>query len=179
LFFELIKRRRSIRLFQERAVEKEKIDLLLKAALYAPSSRSLFPCRYIVVSDPSLLNALSRAKKHGAEFLGNAPLGIVVSADPDECDVWIEDASIAALYIHLAAVSLGLGSCWIQIRKRSYSHNESSQDYIKKLLSLPGHFRVLAIVVIGYPAEELPPHTVEDLRHNKVFLNGFDRKYGW
>ena len=48
----------------------------------------------------------------------NAPLGVVVCADSSKCDVWVEDASIATIFLHLAATSMGLGSCWLQIRKR-------------------------------------------------------------
>ena len=55
---------------------------------------------------------------HGASFLGDAALAIVVTADPLASDVWIEDASIASLMIQLQAEDMGLGSCWIQIRER-------------------------------------------------------------
>ncbi len=119
MLFDLLKSRRSIRRFQDRAVEKEKMEIILKSALLAPSSRSIRPWEFIAVTDKELLKKLSLCKEHGAQFLDGAPLGIVVMADPRACDVWIEDASIASILIQLAAQSLGLGSCWIQVRKDS------------------------------------------------------------
>ncbi|VAX32202.1 Nitroreductase, partial [hydrothermal vent metagenome] len=96
MFMPLIRKRRSIRKFLKKEVEAEKIDQLVEAALRAPSSRGLNPWEFIVVTKKDLLEKLSKAKKHGSSFLNNAPLGIVVCADPAKCDVWIEDASIAS-----------------------------------------------------------------------------------
>ena len=118
MFIDLIKKRRSIRQFKDKAVEKEKTDLLIEAALRSPSSRSLNPWKFIVITDKSTLYELSCSKPHGASFLKNAALGIAIIADFEKSDVWIEDSSIASTYIQLAAESIGLKSCWIQIRKR-------------------------------------------------------------
>ncbi len=52
------------------------------------------------------------------------------------CDVWIEDCSIASLILHLAASDLGLGSCWVQIRKREHDANRTAEEYTKNLLGL-------------------------------------------
>jgi len=115
MFLSLVTKRRSIRKYQEKPVEAEKIDILIETVLRSPSSRGLNPWEFVVVTDQGLLEKLSKAKPHGASFLKNAPMGIVVCADPEKCDVWVEDASIASIYIHLATESIGLGSCWIQI----------------------------------------------------------------
>ena len=111
MFHSLIRTRRSIRRYENKPIEAEKIDLLLEATLRPPSSNNRQPWEFVVVTDKDLLEQLSSAKPHGAGFLKDAPLGIVVCADPGKCDVWVEDASIAATFIHLAAASLGLGSC--------------------------------------------------------------------
>ena len=121
MFLSLIEKRRSIRRYLPWPVEKEKIDVLIEAALRAPSSRGFNPWEFIFVTDRDLLKTLSTTKKHGSSFLRNATLGIVVCADEKKSDVWVEDASIASIFIHLAAESIGLGSCWIQIRKRIVS----------------------------------------------------------
>jgi nitroreductase len=109
MFSSLIQKRRSIRKFREKPVENEKIEILIEAALRSPSSRGHNPWEFIVVTEPGLLEKLSSAKMHGSEFLKNAPLGIVVCADEDKCDVWVEDCSIASTFIFLASESLGLG----------------------------------------------------------------------
>jgi nitroreductase len=176
-FISLVRDRRSIRKYAERAVEAEKIEQLVEAALRAPSSRMINPWRYVVVSDAALLSELSRSKPHGASFLKNARLGFVVCADTTRSDVWIEDASIACIYLHLAATALGLGSCWIQIRKRMHNDHLSAEDYIRNLLDIPSDVAVEAILAVGYPQEDKKPHPPEYLQYEKVFLNRYGAGY--
>jgi nitroreductase len=168
MFLSLIQKRRSIRKYLEKSVEVEKIDALIEAALRSPSSRGFNPWEFVVVTDKTLLEKLSKAKPHGASFLQNAPLGIVVCADPEKCDVWVEDASIASIVIHLMADSVGLGSCWIQIRKRMHDQTKTADAYIRDLLNIPENLSVESIVAIGYPAEKKPPHRKEELQYKKV-----------
>jgi len=168
MFLSLIQKRRSIRKYLEKPVEAEKIDTLIEAAVRSPSSRGFNPWEFVVVTDKTLLEKLSKAKPHGASFLKNAPLGIVVCADPEKCDVWVEDASIASIFIHLAAESMGLGSCWIQIRKRIHDQTTTAQEYIRGLLNIPENLNVESIVAIGYPAEKKAPHRKEKLQYEKV-----------
>ncbi len=175
MFLSLVQKRRSIRQYLEKPVEKEKIELLIEAALRSPSSRGFNPWEFIVVTDRGLLEKLSKAKTHGASFLKNAPLGIVVCADSEKCDVWIEDASIASIFLHLAAESLGLGSCWIQIRMRMHDQTKTSQEYVQKLLNIPENLNVESMIAIGYPAESKPPHRKENLQYEKVFYNEYGR----
>ena len=168
MFLSLIEKRRSIRKYTGKPLEAEKIDALVEAALRSPSSRGFNPWEFVVVTDKTLLEKLSKAKPHGASFLKNAPLGIVVCADPAKCDVWVEDASIASIFIHLAAESMGLGSCWIQIRKRMHDQTTTAQAYIRDLLDIPENLSVESIVAIGYPGEKKPPHLKEELQYEKV-----------
>lgn len=177
MFMSLVQKRRSIRKFLDKSVEAEKIDLLIEAALRAPSSRGINPWEFVVVTDKDLLAKLAQAKQHGSAFLKNAPLGICVCADPEQCDVWIEDASIASIFIHLAAESLGLGSCWIQIRERMHDGKTSAQEYIAETLHIPAKMRVESIMAVGYPAETLPPHKKEELLFEKVHGDTYGRPY--
>lgn len=180
MFFELIEKRRSIRRFTAEPIESEKIERLKEAALRAPSSRGLNPWEFIFVTDRGLLEELSRSKPHGSSFISNAALGVVVCVDPKRSDVWVEDASIATIYLHLAAEHLGLGSCWIQIRKRMHADNITAEAFITKTLNIPSHLAVEAMVAIGYPAEKKSPHERGTLQQEKIFLNRygvpFDRK---
>lgn len=173
MFYDLLRARRSIRKFQNKAVEKEKADLILKSALLAPSSRAIRPWEFIAVTDRELLGKLSRCKEQGSGFLAGAPLGIVVIADPEVCDVWVEDASIASIIIQLSAQSLGLSSCWIQVRERFYKGTIKAEDYIKGALGIPGKYGVECIVAIGYPAEEKGAYPDSELLYSKVHLNRF------
>ena len=168
MLISLLQKRRSIRKFQPREVEDEKIDTLLEAALRSPSSRAIYPWEFVVVTDKNILEKLSQSKKIGSAFLANAPLAIVICADQKKSDVWIEDASIASIIIHLTAASLGLGSCWVQIRKRMHNQTESSERYIADILKLPADLKILSIIGVGYPAEQKPPHEKEKLQYSKI-----------
>ncbi len=177
MFLSLIRKRRSIRKYQPRPVEPEKVALLMEAALRSPSSMGNNPWEFIIVSEPEVLEGLSRAKPHGASFLKRAALALVVLADPTKSSVWIEDAAIATTFIHLAAESLGLGSCWIQIRDRMHSEGLSAEEYVRDLLSIPGHLKVEAMVAVGYPAQELPGWPESGLLYEKVFAGVYGRPY--
>jgi len=176
MFFDLIENRRSVRKFKPLPVEKEKQDRLIEAALRAPSSRSFNPWRFIVVDDPGLLRPLSVAKPHGAAFLENAPLGIVVCGDASASDVWVEDTAIASIFIHLAAADMGLGSCWIQIRKRDHDTRCNADAYIKNLLEIPDNLMVESIIAIGYPDQTQKGHARDALEFDKVFYNRYGKK---
>ncbi|MBF0468892.1 MAG: nitroreductase family protein [Desulfamplus sp.] len=175
MFFSLIEKRRSIRKFKPIPVEQEKIDKIVETALRSPSSRGFNPWCFIVVDQPELLEKLSRAKPHGSSFLKGAPLGIVVCADENKTDVWVEDASIATIFIQLAAQALDLGSCWIQIRKRHHDDRITAESYIRTLLDIPENFKVESMVAVGYPDEYKSAHSKESLEKGKVFLNQFGK----
>jgi len=177
MFHSLIQKRRSIRKFLEEKVEIEKIDMLVEAALRSPSSRGFNPWKFIVVTERQLLESLSRAKPHGSSFLRGAPLGFVICADPTISDVWIEDASIATIFIQLAAESLGLGSCWIQIRKRMHDETKSAEKYVSEILNIPENLTVESMIAIGYPDEKKPPHRKETLQYGKVYQDAYGKSY--
>jgi nitroreductase len=166
-----IQKRRSIRKFRDTPVEQEKIDIIIEAALRSPSSMGRDPWEFIVVDDKELLESLSKAKPHGSTFLKGAALGIAVCADTGKSDVWIEDTSIASTHIYLAAESLGLGACWIQMRKRNYSDDLTSGQYVASHLNLPEKVEVLSIIAIGYPAEDKSPHKKENLKYDRIHKN--------
>jgi nitroreductase len=173
MFLTLLQNRRSIRSFQPRAVEPEKVEQLLEAALRAPSSRGLNPWQFVVVDEPDLLRRLARAKVHGSDFLAGAPLAVAVCADPARCDVWIEDCAIAAIILQLAAESLGLGSCWVQIRLRPHGEGRSAEEYVREVLGLPEQLAVECVIGIGYPARRPPGHPRESLEPGKIHRNRY------
>ena len=173
MFMDLIRQRRSIRKFSDQEIETDKIELLKEAALRPPSSMGSNPWEFVFVNDQQLLAKLAKAKPHGSGFISDARLGIVVCADPEKSGVWIEDTSIAAIYIQLAAASLGLGSCWIQIRERMHDDMKSAESYIAEVLNIPSNFKVETMLAIGYPAEQKAPHKRDALQDEKIFLNRY------
>lgn len=167
----LLRKRRSIRTFTSDKITPEARQMLIEAALRSPSSRGKNPWEFIVVDDPELLGQLARAKQHGSQFLKGAPLAIVVCADSTQSDVWVEDCSIAAIIIQLTALSLGLGSCWAQIRNRQHNEAVTAEQYIRNLLGLPEQMKVECLLGIGYPGEEKQPVPADKLQHDKVKNN--------
>ncbi len=168
---EILRDRRSIRRYKDRQIEEEKIEQLKEAALRAPSSRGINPWRFVFVTNKSMLEKLSSAKESGSSFLKDAALGVVVAAKQGESDVWVEDCSIASIILQLAGCSLGLGSCWIQIRNRRHSNSMSAEDYVKQTLALPDEFQVECIISFGYPDEEKRPVATADLERSKILTS--------
>jgi len=170
---ELLRKRRSIRAFTPEPVAPETVELLVEALLRSPSSRGKNPWEFVVVDDRELLEKLSRSKEHGSQFIKKAPLAVVVCADGTQSDVWVEDCSIAAIIAQMTALSLGLGSCWVQMRNRSHDADRSAEEYIREILGLPEHVMVECIVAIGHPAEEKKPVPAGALLYDKVKCNRY------
>ncbi len=176
-FWSVIRKRRSIRKYKSQKIEPEKIDRLTEAALMAPSSRGINPWEFVIVTDSKILEDLSNCKPHGAAFLKEAPLGIVVCANSGKSDVWVEDASIATTFILLAAVSMGLGACWIQVRGRMYDEKTTAGKRVAQLLGLPETLEVEAIVAVGYPDESKAPRQGHGLLWERLHKDRYGNPY--
>jgi nitroreductase len=170
---EILRKRRSIRKYQETAIDSQVMEVIKEALLRSPSSRGINPWTFIFVDQKELLSKLAQAKEQGAQFVKDAALAVVVCADETKSDVWVEDCSIAAIVVQLTAQSLGLGSCWSQIRKRAHSKEKSAERYIQELLHLPGNLKVLSIIGIGVPAESKAPVAREQLDYTKIRYNTY------
>jgi nitroreductase len=178
MFDELVKKRRSVKVYADRPVEPEKIEVIVEAALRSPTGRAARPWVFVVVTDKALLGKLSVAKPGGAAFIKDAPACIVVCGDPSASGMWVEDCSIAAVTMQYAAQSLGLGSRWAQMKGNSFNDSQTSTQYIAELLGLPENLTVQCMIAIGYPGEEVAPYKKDDLRFDKVSYNHYGRKRG-
>ena len=132
-FATLIKSRKSTRKFTDQLLNPEQVEMILKAALMAPASKRKNPWQFVVVEDKEMLAKLSVCKPAGAAFLKDCALAVVVLANVMESDVWVEDASIASIYMQLQAEDLGLGSCWCQIRNRQMEDDTDAAQYVRGL----------------------------------------------
>ena len=173
MYMKLLEDRRSIRKYKNQEIEGEKVQSLLQAALLSPTSRGSQPWQFVQIDDKDLLQELAEAKAGGSSFLAGASLAIVIAADPEDSDVWVEDCSIAATNIQMEALDLELGSCWIQIRNRQRQDGSNSEEYVKEVLNLPNKLRVDSIIALGYPDEEKGKHDLDDLPYNKVHYNRY------
>lgn len=156
---EMMRNRRSIRKFLDKPVESEKMEAILECALRSPSSRGRQPWKVSVVTNRDLLVKLSNAKPSGGLFVDESYAAYVVSGYPKISDMWIEDCSIVSIVIQLEAETLGLGSCWVQVRGRSHDDKTSASEYIKTLLDLDNECEVLCMIAIGYKGEDKSGHS--------------------
>ncbi|MEN8120681.1 MAG: nitroreductase family protein [Bacteroidota bacterium] len=172
--YNLAKKRRSVRSFEDKIIEPGKIGQLINVLQFLPSSRSIFPLEFIVVVEKELLKQLAESKDHGASFLKDAPAAVVIIADEEKSDAWVEDASIAATFLMFQAVDLDLGTCWIQIRERQRA-TKSSEEIVKEILNIPEKYRVEAIIALGYPNYKNLSPKPKSFNLNKIFHNQFKK----
>ena len=151
--FEVIKRRRSIRKYNQKAVEKEKLSKVLEAARLAPSAMNRQPYAFVVTSDNKTIQKISSA----CNQQWDAPTIITVFAFPEKAwtredgeEYWKADCAAAMTNLSLQACAEGLGTCWIA----AFRENE-----IKQILGLKSEARVVAMTPLGYPKEEKGPVT--------------------
>lgn len=169
----LMRNRRSVRTYTEERLPEDALDQILRAGLLAPSSRNIRPVELIVVEDRDRLRALAQSKAGGAAHLDKAACAVVVIGDAGRADAWTEDCCIAMSYMMLMAEQLGIGSCWIQERLRSTSSGQASGDYVKKLLDIPEHYEVEAILALGFAVGQPGPRAWDESEQNKVHREQF------
>lgn len=153
----MVRQRRSCRRFEDKALSGAEITLLKETCLRAPTGKNKHPWQFAFVTNKQLRQQLSHCKPHGAAFLADAPLVVVISGEDGLSDTWVEDCAIAATMLQWTAQSLGLGSCWCQVRLRQASDEVSAEESVRQTLALPAAFRVASMIGIGVPAEQHPP----------------------
>lgn len=145
--YEGIQKRRSIRKFEERSVEKEKIEKLLRAAMQAPSAGNQQPWEFLVIEEKETLRKLAKAYIYAGP-IQNAPLGIIVLANEKNLkyqQYCQQDLAAATENILLAAVELELGAVWMAI-----TPEKDRMAFIKDLFQLPSGVEAFAMLAIGY-----------------------------
>ncbi len=171
---EAIIRRRSIRKYdRNRPVEREKLETLVKAAMYAPSAKNLQPWHFIIVTDRALLDAIPSVHPHST-MIPEATAAILVCGDkkkePNE-HYLVQNSSAATQNILLEAYAEGLGTVWLGVYGR-----EERMKGLAELFHLPDHILPVSLVAIGYPMEVKP--VPERFRPECVHENGFGVAWG-
>ncbi|MBN2379367.1 nitroreductase family protein [candidate division WOR-3 bacterium] len=146
----IIRDRRSVRAYKKKDIQKDVLSRVLEAARLAPSANNRQPWKFIVVKDSARRKALAKAAKE-QQFVAEAPVVIAaIALEPDRimtCGVSAAavDLSIATDHMQLSAVEQGLGSCWI---------GAFYQEDIKQILGVPSQYKVIALLTLGYPADQ-------------------------
>lgn len=166
-----IETRTSVRQYQsDRTISRDTVELLLRAAMSAPTAMNKQPWAFVVLDDRATLDSLVSALPY-ARMLSHAPLAIVTCGDMskaiegDGCDFWIQDVSAATENLLIAAHALGLGAVWTGV----YPIQERVEG-IQKALGLPKTIIPLSVVPVGYPAGAQQPKDKwlpENIHYNK------------
>ncbi|MCJ7432388.1 MAG: nitroreductase family protein [Anaerolineales bacterium] len=153
-----IKTRKSARAYIDQPVEDDKLNIILEAARLAPSASNRQEWRFVIVRELETRKKLAQiAGRQG--FVGEAPIVIVACAETDghvmNCGqpCYPIDVAIALDHITLAAVELGLGTCWI---------GNFDEKKVKEILGIPEKIRVVELMPLGYPAD---PSAIGKKRH--------------
>ena len=168
--------RTSVRTYQQRAVEPEKIEILLRAGMAAPSAVNRQPWHFVVVTDKAQLKALG-GNGGPSRPVADAPLGIVVCGDMNKAmegdgrEYWVQDASAVTENILLAANGLGLGAVWLGV----YPMKERCKT-VSGILHLPKNLVPLNIISIGYPKDMPTPK--DKFKRENISYNFFGGKQG-
>ncbi len=166
--FDAIKKRRSVRSYEDKPIEEEKLKRVLEAGSLAPSAANREEWRFIVVKDRFLKKKIAVAANR-QNFIAQA--GAIIAGCGTECYkvmtcgqyAYTIDVSIAMTQMSLQAVEEGLGTCWIGAFK---------EDEVKKILNIPDEVRVVELMTLGYPAhvpEPTPRKKLEDI----IFYDGW------
>ncbi len=153
---ETIQSRTSVRLYKKQPIEQEKLDTILQSAILAPSGKNIQPWRFVVVhQDKSLLQRIGDLMQY-SKFVKTADCLICVFLDKQNSYDYTKDIQSIGACIEnmlLAAMSLGIGSCWIgEILNR--------QSEVKELLQVDNvRYDLMAIISLGYPLREIQPNT--------------------
>ena len=169
---EIIKNRRSIRVFKKQDVPQDIIEKLLEAARWAPSAGNVQPWAFVVAISQKMKQNLSMAA-FGQKDLEEASVVFVVCADEKLAEqsygvrgkslYCLQDTAAAIQNILLTAHSLGLGSCWI---------GAFNEDEVRKVIKAPKEMRPVALVPIGYPNEAPPARRrrpLSEIVHKEAF----------
>lgn len=152
-----IKTRKSIRSFLDKPVEDTKLSAVLEAGRLAPSAANRQEWRFLIVRDPETRRRIAMAAGRQT-FVGEAPIVIAACAETDSkvmrCGQlsYPIDVAIALDHMTLAAVELGLGTCWI---------GNFDEQLVKKILGIPDTIRIVQLMPLGYPTD---PSVIEKSR---------------
>jgi len=178
----IIQARRSVRKYQDKPVEREKIVACLEAARLAPSAENVQPWRFVVIDEPLLIEKFSSSVFSGiyraTRFAARAPVIVVILARLDilankigkqiqGIHYYLIDTGIAGQHFVLRAQELGLGTCWI---------GWFNVRAVRKALNIPRSYKVVSLMTLGYPLDGQVKEKKRLSLDEIAWFNGFKQK---
>jgi len=145
--------RRSIRAFKPDPIDREMVEEMIRAGMYAPSAVNCQPWHFILIDEHSLMDRIMQIHPY-AGMLAEAQYVVLVCGDQNlehAPGYWVVDCGAATQNILLAAHALGVGSVWLGLHPR-----EKRKDEIRELFELPGPIQPFSLIALGYPNEQKP-----------------------
>jgi len=166
--YDVILKRRSIRKFKDININRNFINKILKAGMYAPSARNQQPWEFIITQKREILNEIPKYHPY-AQMMKQAVLSILVCCNQNKVKsegFWIQDCSAATQNILLAAYNFGIGSVWLGVYPR-----EERTNKMKKFFKLPEFITPFSLIALGYSKEDIkqPERFDESLIHNDSY----------
>ncbi len=169
---ELLQNRRSIRRYTGQKIDRDILEKIAAAGLFAPSSYGQKPVEFVIIDDAAMLRAVAECKAIGAPAVAKAAAAIIVAVDTSKGELWVEDASVAAGYILLGAEHYGIGACWNQIHLRDGKKTSASKE-ICQLTHIPSSYEVITVIALGYPAEQKAPRSLKEMNPSRIHFDKF------
>jgi len=145
---EAISRRRSVRDFADKPIQRQTLEKIVDAGRRAPTARNVQPWMFVAVTEPAQCRALGELTDHG-KFISDGAACIAVFCEDGK--YYLEDGCAATQNMLLAATALGVGSCWVAGDKKDYAAT------VAKHLGVPDKYKLVSLIALGYPASEGGP----------------------
>jgi len=146
-FLAFLKERRSIRIYLDKLISNDEVEMILEAGRWSPSASNKQPWEFLVIKNKEVLKEISKKAFYG-KHIKEAPLAIaIVGKIKENPNYYIQDTSLVSMNMMLMAWSLGIGTCWTGALKR---------DVVKEMLGLEENDYLLTILPMGYIKGNIP-----------------------
>ncbi len=141
---DVLRKRRSVRVFQDRPIAKTDLEIIIDAARHAPTARNVQPWEFVIITSSDILTKISKLAEN-TRFISGAKVCIAIFCA--DTKYYLEDGCAATVNILNAAAALGIGSCWVAGDKKDYCNE------IAQLLGVPLGYKLVSLIALGYPQD--------------------------
>jgi nitroreductase len=176
-FYDVINKRKGIKKFKNTEISDEKLGRIINAAMSAPSWKNKTSYKFVIVDDKHKKDAIAEAIRNSSDEAKNAikdaPIVSIVVGEPEDSGnvdgkpFYLVDGAIALEHFVLAASNEGYGTCWIA---------SFDEDIIRRELSIPFNFKVIALSPLGEIEEEKPHNPMKNVNEH-VFINDWNSPF--
>jgi nitroreductase len=176
-FYDVINKRKSIKKFKDTEISDERLGRIINAAMLAPSWKNKTSYKFVIVDDRYKKERIAESIKNSSDeakrAIMDAPIVSIVVGEPEDSGnmdgkpFYLVDGAIALEHFVLAASNEGYGTCWIA---------SFDEDIIRRELSIPSNFKVIALTPLGEIEEEKPHNPVKNVNEH-VYLNTWETPY--